>query len=134
MVITPSSVARALIRLLEKGTTPEQASAKLFEWLTAYDAVGRLPEIRKCLEVASRSLAGSRVVEIIVARSTDLSESVLDQLQGKYVDEQWSDYRIIVDADIIGGFIVKKGGIVFNNSVQSHLAILSRDILSVSAY
>ncbi|MBI4094024.1 F0F1 ATP synthase subunit delta [Candidatus Kaiserbacteria bacterium] len=100
-----STYAKALWQMVEGGTTPKQAVAKLRDYLAGRGRINLLPRIgRALLRIAARE-RGKRAVVLSVAAKKDTAKAEREARQLlQELGADSGDVEIHVDDSLIGGW------------------------------
>ena len=125
MIILPSLIVRSLLVQLERGADISVVVSGLERLLVVYKIENQIVDIQKLLVRHIRDQKDSRQVEVIVARESDATDGVVQQVVAKHLNDTRGQYSITVVPDIVGGYILKYQGTVYDNSVRQRIDSLS---------
>lgn len=130
MIVRPDHIAQAMIQLLEQQVSPDIIAKNLNGYLEKYHQEQLYPEIVKYLNKIHKDISDRSLIDIIVARETDVdNETILSILQYHHLNAEY-DYQVSENSDLVGGYIVKSQGIVFDNSIRQRLQALKHELLT----
>jgi F0F1-type ATP synthase delta subunit len=130
MLLQPRIIAKELIKCAEKGGDHSGLVRALVDYLTTYQARHLVVDIEKALIKYQSAAEAHSLIRITLARESDASQETLQQIVRKYDESLNTNFNVQIDKDIIGGYICKSGGKVYNYSVEYSLQQLSQALLN----
>jgi len=130
MFLTPKLVSGMLIEKLHRGADVAELSSALYKFLESYNSLHILPAIHSSLSRALDGIYQSNICELVVARETDIDEDVVEIIKSKHLESPKPEYHVRIDDSVLGGYILRYRGLVYDNSVKYKLLALRHKLLA----
>jgi F0F1-type ATP synthase delta subunit len=125
MIISPSLVVRVLMTQLERGADVSIVANGLRGLLATYRIENQIFDIQKLLMRHIQDQTNSNQAEIIVARESDISDGVAQQIVAAHIKDENDRYSVTIMPNVVGGYVLKYQGTVYDNSVRQRIDSLS---------
>jgi len=120
MIITPALIAQVAVTQIERNVPLDTVMSGLRNLMTIYDLEHMWADISARLSSDLFRMRQHARVEIIVARETDITSETVGLIMERH-SVQDSNCETTVVPDIIGGYILRSSGVVYDNSIRQRI-------------
>ncbi len=85
-----------------------------------------LPEVLRILE--QEGLKEAEQESVVIETSHVVSESTLKQISSKLLTDAKEDPKQVVNEDLIGGFVAKHNGVIYDASLKRKIELLRKEL------
>jgi F0F1-type ATP synthase delta subunit len=86
-----------------------------------------LPEILRILE--QEGLKEAEQESVVIETAREVSESMLKQISSKLLDCAEGKPEQVVNEDLIGGFVAKHNGVIYDASLKRKIELLKKELV-----
>jgi F0F1-type ATP synthase delta subunit len=120
------TIANALLILLEEGIDQEKLIEETLLWLRSARKEKMLPSI--ILELERLESSNRKHNTLYIETPYDFTEKFLEEISMKLTGEKTTPREVVVNSDLIGGFLAKYKGVKIDGSLKRQLQEVSHNL------
>ncbi|MDQ5901636.1 MAG: synthase subunit delta [Patescibacteria group bacterium] len=125
-MISSSLIVKALKENLKDSKDTESLVLGLISYLKKNNLLSLLPNVLRKLELEKQKEEKSKTINITT--SHDFDEDVIEKIKGYISKEKGDKFKIVVDENLIGGFVVKGKNKILDASIKRNLEFLRESL------